>query len=151
MGIEPRLPCRQASRVITILTELIQRNAAVSIKISKFKLLNSIRQVYKRRVIFFWDMTPFSLLEVHRRFGETYSFQFQNPRINHVTINQRKLRDETWTLLSFWSNDWFSLRSWRLHFSPKRRLTSTILHAVISQRAVFFIITAVTTSYTTIL
>lgn len=44
-------------------------------------------------------MTPFSLL-VHRRFGETYSFQFRDLRINHVTTNQRKLRGETWTLLS---------------------------------------------------
>jgi hypothetical protein len=37
LGIVTRLPSRQASRVINILTELLQLNAAVSIKISMLK------------------------------------------------------------------------------------------------------------------
>jgi hypothetical protein len=68
-------------------------------------------------------------LEFNRRFGKTYGHHFQGQ------ISRARYQRE-----SRWQADW------RWCVSPKRRLTFSWLHGVVSQKIVVFITTAVRTS-----
>jgi hypothetical protein len=98
---------------------------------------------YLKRTIF-WDMTPCSLLKVNRRFGGTYRLHLQGRRIRRAS-NQRESRrqaEQGWFLARLILRPW----RWRQYVTPKRRLTFTGLHGVISQKIVLFITTALRTS-----
>jgi hypothetical protein len=86
------------------------------------------------RWVIFWDITPYSSATVNRRFWGTGSKQL------------------CFLSASCWLLAWITLRLWRLgrYVLPKRRLTFTWLHGIISQNTEFFIVTDERTSNPTL-
>jgi hypothetical protein len=85
--------------------------------------------------IIFWDMTSCSPVSVNRRFGGTYRLHFRVEEISSPRNQVEELISSGWR--------------WRLYVPPKPLLTFNGLHAVISQKMIPFITTAVKTSNTT--
>jgi hypothetical protein len=78
----------------------------------------------------FWDIMPYGPLEANRRFGGTSACHLLS----------------RWYLAQLIFRPW----RWRRYVSPKRWLTFSGLHGVISEKIVLFITTAVRTSSLTI-
>jgi hypothetical protein len=81
----------------------------------------------------FWDITTCSLLNVNRRFGETYRLHLQGRWISMLLW---------WFLARLIRRPW----RWRRYFSPKHRLRFNGLHGVIPQNILLFITTSLRTS-----
>jgi hypothetical protein len=89
------------------------------------------KQTCRTQSTIFWDITTCSPLWDNRRFGGTYRLYLQD---RHLLSR--------WFLARLIFRPW----KWRRYISPKRRLTLSGLHGVISKKNVLFITTAVRTS-----
>jgi hypothetical protein len=84
--------------------------------------------------IIFWDITLLSSLKVNRRFGGIYRLHIQGRGISQATNQLCLLPVSNWFLVWLNSSPWL----WRRHVPPKRRLTFTRLHGIISQKIQVF-------------
>jgi hypothetical protein len=81
----------------------------------------------------FWDTTPYSPLNVNRRYGGTYSL---NPQGRKNKLSKKPAWKQVEIQAGFLLNLFFGSWRWRRYIPPKRQLTLNKLHCVISQKLV---------------
>jgi hypothetical protein len=90
----------------------------------------------------FWDVTPCSLIEVHRRFGGIYCLHIRGRKVSQE-INQPEAGGKQ-VSITFWFIAWvrsiFRRSGWWHYFPPKCRSTSIELHGFTSQKVALFIV-----------
>jgi hypothetical protein len=102
-----------------------------------------LEQYFMLKSIILWDLTPCSPLSFNRRFGGIYRLNLHGRRNSFSKPASKQVtRCLPPGLLKLFLKPW----SWRRYVPPKRRLKLNGLHAVISQKMILFITTAVKTS-----
>jgi hypothetical protein len=91
-------------------------------------------EVMKRSI--FWDIMPCSPLKVNRIFGGTCRFHHQGRKMSQVRNQRDCLLDTCFTLVPCLA--YFRPWRWKWHLPPKRRLTFSALHGVISHKIELF-------------
>jgi hypothetical protein len=88
----------------------------------------------------FWDITPYSPLNVNWRFGRTFRLHLQNRKIK-LARNQCESRWQALAPAFTFDLARLIFRSWRWkrNVPPKRQLTINGLHGVISQKIVLLV------------
>jgi hypothetical protein len=91
----------------------------------------------------FWDITPCSPSKVNRRFGGTHRIFLEIRTISRAKYKRESRRQGELSAFHLVSRSNLSghiLRAWRWsrYILLKRRLTSNVLHGIVSQKMVLF-------------